>query len=382
MEIDGGEKMERTRRVKRVLDNITTVSPHDISALPPHINAEANRLREMSTTLNNSLSEFECRPLVHSTGIWMIRNGITHTSDHPGVYAKINQMLHEIVPMNMLTRGNKGSRKPTSFGSRIEDYIKNYIRNVSRDFKLEVAADEVLSTPLRALQKINKLKVCEEGEEPIQGHSGKSIIGKGRKSISADNSFMKVSSSKIPGKLDIPEGEEQEEIPDLDDDFPAAREQEDQATADEVGETKRKDGPSSGESTAEKFMRLQQELNKVRSQEAATTNKKPREVERTRPSIARAQKAAANQKMDARPDSELDSSDEDRVNDGLPPVAKKQCTQSKAKVDSKKANITKSGRGKTKQLSQYEEKRNEAIASNQEVLKKLGLGEVSGNCRT
>ena len=73
----------------------------------------------------------------------------------------------------------KKSAHTNIFAKRIEDFVKNTVRK--KGWQLEVAKGTVLNTPLRALKDAGKLKECESGSPAKQGHSGKSIMGKGAK---------------------------------------------------------------------------------------------------------------------------------------------------------------------------------------------------------
>lgn len=58
--------------------------------------------------------------------------------------------------------------------------INNISRGPSSGFTLELSYECKLSTPLRALKEAGIAKIMEEGQQPIQGHSGMSIMGRGR----------------------------------------------------------------------------------------------------------------------------------------------------------------------------------------------------------
>lgn len=175
------------------------VSPHDIKELPPHILAEAESLREQANDCGLKLTEHVLRPLVQSTAIWLIRLGVTHTSTHPGVFRKVGVLLHDpkCLPMSMLQA--RGDGKVIPFESRLEEFMKNRIRNKNSTFQLEVSSEEQLNTPLRSLLKLEmpRVKVCDPGKEPAQGHSGRSIIGKTRSRVLSD---LESSKQKSLGK--------------------------------------------------------------------------------------------------------------------------------------------------------------------------------------
>lgn len=98
-----------------------------------------------------------------------MRLGVTHESEHPGVLRKVGKLLHAILPLSSLAASKRGN--PLAFDARLESFMKNYVRNANREFKLEVSADEDrCTTPMRHLASLNRLKVCAPGEEPTQGH--------------------------------------------------------------------------------------------------------------------------------------------------------------------------------------------------------------------
>lgn len=143
---------------------------------------EASRLRELCRSDDIALSEHMCRPLVQSTALWLINMGVTHEAYHPGVFDKVGSLLHKELPATMLQlKGSAASsKKPGSagqnlFSRRIQDYMKNTIRK--GDWQLQVPSNAELRTPLRALKAAGKVRECNS---PVQGHSGKSIIGRGR----------------------------------------------------------------------------------------------------------------------------------------------------------------------------------------------------------
>lgn len=166
---------------KMILHGTKTVSPHSIQSLPPHLVMEAARLRELCRSDDIALSEHVCRPLVQSTALWLMNMGVTHEANHPGVFDKVSCLLHKELPATMLQlKGSASSKKPASVGQnlfsrRIQDYMKNTIRK--GDWQLQVRSSAELSTPLRALKDAGKVRECDS---PVQGHSGKSIIGRGR----------------------------------------------------------------------------------------------------------------------------------------------------------------------------------------------------------
>lgn len=167
----------------QVLPGVKTVSPNGLT-LPAHLRQEALRLRKKAAE-DNPLTEPMVRPLIVSTAVWLARMGVVCKTDHPGVIDRVGELLHseELLPMKYLAV-SKGSRHPTSFSDRINYFLINHPRRRNaegnRSFVIEVCHDEELDTPLRALRSHGYLTIMDEGVEPAQGHSGKSIIGMGR----------------------------------------------------------------------------------------------------------------------------------------------------------------------------------------------------------
>ena len=154
--------------------------------LPSHLLAEARRLAA-SASKDNPITEPTARPLVHSTAIWLMRLGVISKSEHPGVIDEAGSQLHKIIPLDHM-RGAKGGR-PTTFSHRIDVYLGNHVRFESGSCRVEVRHDETLNTPMKALDDAGFVKRVDS---PTQGHSGLSILGKGRE--------------RMPGPLSDPIG--------------------------------------------------------------------------------------------------------------------------------------------------------------------------------
>ena len=149
--------------------------------LPHHLHVEASRLRDAAAT-DNPVTEVQARPLIRSACIWLMRQGCINKEDSPGVISKMGDLLHVIVPLHMC-QVPQGRTRATDFASRIFAFFQNQVTRQGADFQLQVPEEEKLTTPLRALQDAGKLKVLGPGELPPQGHSGKSIVGKGRQKL-------------------------------------------------------------------------------------------------------------------------------------------------------------------------------------------------------
>ena len=142
--------------------------------LAPHLVAEARRLAADAST-HNPVSEPTARALVQSTAVWLMRQGVISKSEHPGVIDEAGTQLHAIIPLEHL-KGSKGG-KPTTFAHRIDVFLGNHVRFESGTWRIEVAQDTALNTPMRALDEAGYVKRVDN---PAQGHSGQSILGKGR----------------------------------------------------------------------------------------------------------------------------------------------------------------------------------------------------------
>ena len=159
------------------LHNVTPLDPGQLQ-LPDHITREARRLLRDSAS-DNPITEYQARPLIQSTCIWLLRQGVINTEDSPGVFSTVSEMLHDMIQVNQL-QVPAGCKRPVDFGTRIKTWFGNYVTRRKTTFQLEVAHDEALNTPLRDLDAANRIKVMGEFEEPMQGHSARSVLGKGR----------------------------------------------------------------------------------------------------------------------------------------------------------------------------------------------------------
>ena len=155
-----------------VVVNAPTVNPSTV-ILPPHIVEEARRLAT-GASKDNPITEPTARPLVQSTCVWLMRQGVIGRTEHPGVITEVGTKLHDIISIDKL-HATKG--KATTFAHRINVYLANHVRNSTGSLKLEVGEAEELNTPMKALESAG---LVSRVPEPKQGHSGQSIVGKGR----------------------------------------------------------------------------------------------------------------------------------------------------------------------------------------------------------
>lgn len=168
----------------QMLPGVQAIPPMSVH-LPAHIREEALRLRKLAAN-DNPVTEPTARPMVISTVIWLQRMGVVCKTDHPHVIERVGELLHaeELLPLKYLAVP-RGAARATTFAERINHFLINKPRRRDGDgkrlFIIEAAHDEELTTPTRALQTEGYLVVCEAGKQPTQGHSGKSIIGLGRK---------------------------------------------------------------------------------------------------------------------------------------------------------------------------------------------------------
>ena len=159
------------------LSDISPMDP-DTMELPLHILAEARALAA-ATKSDNPLTELAARPLVRSTAIWLMVNGTVNKEDSPGVIQKAGDLLHEIIQLHMCQVPSK-KVKALDFASRIFNYLQCHVTRQGADFRIQVAHDAQLNTPMRILERENLVHRLVEGEVPAQGHDAKSIIGKKR----------------------------------------------------------------------------------------------------------------------------------------------------------------------------------------------------------
>lgn len=126
------------------------------------------------------LTEMELRPLIGSTGIWLMWHGVVDKRGSPGVIHHMSELLHDIIKPNMIHCHNR--RQPLLFEERIERWLGDYVRRPATDefnkpagWRLQVAYEEELNTPLQELRHKGRVKVMDHGEDPMPGHSGRSF---------------------------------------------------------------------------------------------------------------------------------------------------------------------------------------------------------------
>lgn len=92
---ESGSTLSRSKaaRFKRVY-------PEDIDRLPSHLMDECARLKSLHES-GTMLTEPICRPLIHSTCIWLLHKGVTNRVDHPDVISKVC-IARQIEKLNML----------------------------------------------------------------------------------------------------------------------------------------------------------------------------------------------------------------------------------------------------------------------------------------
>lgn len=110
-----------------------------------------------------------------------MRQGVVDKRGAPGVIHHVSELLHDIIKPNMINCGNR--RQPLLFEERIERWLGDYVRRPATDelnkpsgWRLQVAHNEELNTPLRELKRKGRVKVMRPGEDPQPGHSGKSVL--------------------------------------------------------------------------------------------------------------------------------------------------------------------------------------------------------------
>jgi len=159
------------------LKNVTPMDPETM-VLPPHLVEEVKSLAKNAKS-DNPVTDRELRPLLKSTVIWLMQNGTINKEDSPGVIQRAGELLHDHLPQHLL-RIPAGKMAPLGFAPRIFNFFNNHVTSKGRDFGLECAHDATLSTPMRALEDEGLLTRLPPGEDPPQGMSGKSIMGKRR----------------------------------------------------------------------------------------------------------------------------------------------------------------------------------------------------------
>lgn len=142
--------------------------------LEPHIVEELQRLDKEHDADVFPARETHVKDVVQSQGVAMLHMGVYRRVDHPtypAVFARINEMMHDILPLDKLD-------PQITFIRRIEIWLTNYPRRTGSNFQLEVAPNG-LTSPLKAFAALFPGKLVIK-DDPKQGHSGRSILGKGR----------------------------------------------------------------------------------------------------------------------------------------------------------------------------------------------------------
>ena len=165
------------------LPNTTPLRAEDLKALPEHIAAEAAALAK-GRNERNLLTEFELRALIASSGIWLAKHGVTNKKDAPNVIQKWCQLLKHAGLTEAIF--HKGERlTPIPLETRVNRWLSDYIQRAVEDvpgpkgWRLEVAADAELDTPMRDLNAKGRIRRMPDGQAPQPGHSAKSILGGG-----------------------------------------------------------------------------------------------------------------------------------------------------------------------------------------------------------
>jgi hypothetical protein len=159
------------RKYRRFLPN--TVPPTALEA-PPHLIAEAATI---SAGRNEAwkITGSELTPLVSATGIFLANHGVVNRADAPKMIESVCHQIQEKSGFNdkMIARGNRV--RPVPFVQKVVTWLQDNIGRGS--FKLQVREGSELTTPQRDLQLRGKVVIVPS---PIQGHSGNSIVGRGR----------------------------------------------------------------------------------------------------------------------------------------------------------------------------------------------------------
>ena len=127
------------------------------------------------------------RPLVQSCAIWLASElGVLGEEEHPGVLQKVGNLIRANGLRTECLALDINQKVAPSIEKRIESWLVNHVRRDRASFKLQIPHDAPaspdLAPPLRKLLSKGKLKRCAADESPVQGHSARSILGKGRKS--------------------------------------------------------------------------------------------------------------------------------------------------------------------------------------------------------
>ena len=144
------------------LPNTTPLRVEDLQALPEHIAAEAAALAK-GRNERNLLTEFELRALIASSGIWLAVHGVTNRKDAPNVIQKWCQLLkHAGLTEAIFHKGERST--PISLETRVSRWLTDYIQRPAEDvpgpkgWRLEVAADAKLDTPMRDLDGKGRIR--------------------------------------------------------------------------------------------------------------------------------------------------------------------------------------------------------------------------------
>ena len=144
------------------LPNTTPLRVEDLQALPEHIAAEAAALAK-GRNERNLLTEFELRALIASSGIWLAVHGVTNRKDAPNVIQKWCQLLkHAGLTEAIFHKGERST--PISLETRVCRWLSDYIQRPAEDvpgpkgWRLEVAADAKLDTPMRDLDGKGRIR--------------------------------------------------------------------------------------------------------------------------------------------------------------------------------------------------------------------------------
>ena len=145
-----------------MLEGITPMVAEDMK-LPEHLVEEAQHLRD-GAKKDNPVTEPQARPLIRSTVVWLMQNGTINKEDSPNVILKAGELLHSFIPLH-LCQVPKGKHNATDYATRISTFLQNSVTRTNADFKLQVAHDAVLNTPMRALEEKSLLVRVEDGME-------------------------------------------------------------------------------------------------------------------------------------------------------------------------------------------------------------------------
>ena len=152
--------------------------------LPTHV---VHFLRELNQEHDDSnpITEHDASPVVSSLAISLLHMGIMRRSDHRShseAFEKISALAHNIVAISKF-------EEKVSIGKKVENWLINYWRRKESAFQLEIRSGD-LTSPLRSFAGRfpadfpERVRIMQEGQEPVQGHSARSVIGQGRRDLS------------------------------------------------------------------------------------------------------------------------------------------------------------------------------------------------------